>query len=383
MEKLAMLSEGVQNFLDGYDKTPVRSRRFAKDRLLHFHRLIEGVRAGRVPQWIFMKEAQTSSDFPLMFADTLDRIMLGGYSETPYTWNMIARRATPRDFRDVKRFAMDGNRGRLTRVGGANATASYPERSKSETQYSYGLSVFGAKTGYSWQSFINDDLGALDDNPMDFGVSSRRTEEYEATRLFANNTTYYSAGNANRVVTANGAATNNPALSIAGLQSAMTVLANHVDSDTEPIAIDTVVLVVPPALEITARNILNATAIEITEAGGTSNQKLIAQNWMRNRVQLAVNYYLPIVDETYGATGWYLFAAPNSSRPAMEVGFLRGNEQPQMFMKSPNAVRIGGGQVSPMDGDFDSDDLMFKVRHCWGGTMMDPKMSVFSEGDGS
>jgi len=82
--------------------------------------------------------------------------------------------------------------------------------------------------------------------------------------------------------------------------------------------------------------------------GGSTNpmlaQMLHAMNWAKNIVRLAVNYYLPIIDTTYGNTGWYLFANPESGRPAIEMGFLRGHKTPELFMKLPNAVAIGEGQ---------------------------------------
>ena len=67
-----------------------------------------------------------------------------------------------------------------------------------------------------------------------------------------------------------------------------------------------------------------------------------------------------------------------------------------MWMKSPNAMQIGegnmgpgngGGNVgysngvgNPMDGDFDTDSIMYKVRHVLGGTLLDPIMAVASSG---
>jgi hypothetical protein len=36
-----------------------------------------------------------------------------------------------------------------------------------------------------------------------------------------------------------------------------------------------------------------------------------------------------------------------------------------------------------MDGDFDTDTVEYKVRHVMGGTLMDPKAAVASNGSGS
>jgi hypothetical protein len=64
----------------------------------------------------------------------------------------------------------------------------------------------------------------------------------------------------------------------------------------------------------------------------------------------------------------------------MEIGFLTGHETPELFQKSPNAMRVGGGAVSPEDGDYDTDATEWKIRHVFGGTLMDPKSGVASPG---
>ena len=97
-----------------------------------------------------------------------------------------------------------------------------------------------------------------------------------------------------------------------------------------------------------------------------------------------MNPYIPIVaSSSNGNTSWFLFANPNNGRPALEMAFLRGHEEPEIFMKTSNAQRIGGGMTDPMDGDFDTDSLQYKVRHVLGGARLDPKMTVASSGAGS
>jgi hypothetical protein len=138
-------------------------------------------------------------------------------------------------------------------------------------------------------------------------------------------------------------------------------------------------LVVPPALAITARNILNMTELRVTQ----SNNQLITRNWVAGELaDLVVNPWLPIITTTgtVGATAWYLFADPGVGRPAVEIGFLRGNESPALFLKSPNAVRLGGGLVAAEDGSFETDGIDYKVRHVFGGTLMEPKAAVGSKG---
>jgi hypothetical protein len=170
----------------------------------------------------------------------------------------------------------------------------------------------------------------------------------------------------------------------------MTVLANQLDENGEPMMVESVTLVVPPALEVTARNILSATELRFgTVAPGATtgvNQELTAANWMRNRVNLQVNAYIPIVASGAAANRhkmWFLFANPNVGRPALLAAFLRGYDQPQILIKEPNARTPGGGRVDPMDGDFDTDSIQYRVRHIMGASRIDGKATVASKGTGA
>jgi hypothetical protein len=274
---------------------------------------------------------------------------------------------------------LDGGEAILTEV---KQQSEYPAASLTDGSYTYSVKKYGRRIPLSWETLINDDLDAFRDIPDRLGNAARRSEERFATDLYAGTTgpdgTFFSSGNKN-IVTAN------PVLSVSGLQTAYTVLGSQVDTDGAPIYIEGVTLVVPPALEVVANNIINATEILAAAGGGdgTGNDQVRAQNWMRNRVRVMVNPWLPIITTTNGNTSWYLFANPDAGRPAMEVGFLIGHEEPELFQKTPNAIRVGGGIVSPEDGDFDTDSTEWKLRHVFGGTLMDPKSAVGSNGTGS
>lgn len=350
-------------------------------RLTESVKFLDRVYRGRIPTYR-LREAMTTSDFPLLFGDILDRQTLGAYAELPQTYRNVARVGTVPDFRTVNRYAVNGAESVLAQV---HELEEYKASSVTATRYQYSVAKYGRRMPFSWETIINDDLNLLQDAPARFARAARRSEERFATGLYVSSTgpnaTFFSNVNKNIVNMANGAASNNPALSITGLQDAMVVLAKQLDTDSEPIVIEAVELVVPPSLEITARNILNA--VQLIVGADSAPQRIVTENWMRNRVRLSVNPYLSLINTTNGATAWYLFASASNGRPALEVGFLRGYEAPQLFMKSPNAVRVGAGTVDPMMGDFDNDSFDYKVRHVFGGTLIDPKMAVASNGTGA
>ena len=347
------------------------------------------MKGGRRERYI-LEEAMSTSDFPLLLGDVLDRQLLANYQAAPLTWQNYCKRSTVRDFRTVSRFSMDGSEAFLPEV---NEQEEYPASSLSENRDQFSVAKRGRRVPFSWEAMINDDLGAFNDIPQRLGRAAARSEERFVTGLFVDSTgphgSLYTSGYSNIINTGNGASATNPALSITALQDGMIVLGKMLDADSEPIVFDAVHLVVPPALEVTAKNIMNATEIRaLSSGGGVAAQTLVVVNWMKNRIQLSVNPYIPVIaSSSNGDTSWFLFGAPSGGRPALEMGFLQGHEAPEIFMKAPNATRVGGGSLNPMDGDFDTDSLEYKVRHVFGGARLvntgGAKSTVASDGSGS
>lgn len=329
-------------------------------------------------------EAMTRSDFATLFGDVVDRQLYAKYVSKRSDWRSYAHRTVVSDFKTVKRFAIDGAEGILSAVP---ERAPYPSAPLTDSSYSFTVSKFGRVIGLSWEAIVNDDMGAFRDLPERLANAAIRSEDKFVTDLYANaggpDSTFFSTGNKN-ILTAGATS----ALSLDSLQSAYTLLSEQVDTDGGPIYVDSVVLVVPPALEVAARNIINGIQINVAVGSGgastdaTRTNQLVAANWMANKTALVVNPMLPLVSTTgtFGKTAWYMFANPNMGRPALEVGFLRGRETPDIRMKSPDSVRPGGGTVDPMEGDFETDQVMWRVRHVYGGVLVDPKVAVASPG---
>src|ERR1019366_5601514 len=201
---------------------------------------------------------------------------------------------------------------------------------------------------------------------------------------------------ANQIIIANGAASNNPPLTVQALNDAMTVMLNQRDIGGDPIQIPgDLILVVGPSLYVTAQNIMHQLSVDVNQMGGTTQlsgsgatqtmfngQRIKVDNWIVQKMTVVVDPYLPIVTTTAGTklTQWYIFSDPSSQgRPAIEVGDLRGFETPQLYEKVPNTMRVGGG-VEPMLGDFRTMSTELKALMVFGGTVLDGRSAASSTG---
>lgn len=335
-------------------------------------RFIDDLITGRRPLWQF-KEAMSRSDFPLYMADSLDRKMYGSYLATEPTWKNYARAETVNDFREVKRFATSGIRGLLTEV---KELEEHKRRAQSLGEYTYTVKKYEAGFGLSFEAMVNDDLDMFARLPQDLAASAVDSEEEFVTRLFVDasgpHATHYTSGNANLL-------TGNPPLTRDNLQAAITKLMQRTDANGNPIRVSAVELVVGPGLALAASEIVNAT--EYRAVGPTGDVTIIRGNGIASNLRVNVNMWIPTVATTANAdTSWWVFADPNGPRPALVFGRLRGYEAPALYEKLPDMRRVGGGEVP---WSFNHAAAEKKVVHVYGGTFVDTKMSIASNGSNS
>jgi len=333
--------------------------------------------AENYPGVVTVRETMTTSDFPYLTGDVLDRMMIGAYQDFPSPWRTFAKvNPNLRDFRTVNRYYLDGAEGVW---GDAVAELAEPdEASVSEGRYQYTPKKYAKKMGISWEAILNDDLGAFSDLPARLGRGGARTVSKYVTGLYVDTSgphaSLYTAGNGNIV-------TSNPALSVTALGTALAQWAAFVDTDGEPIFVEEAILVVCPALKVTANNLMNQLTVDLT--ADETNRTVRVNNWIIGNLQVVVDPYIPIVaSSSNGSTSWFLFANPSMGRPALEVGFLSGFADPVLYQKASNSMRLSGG-VDQMAGDFDTMSTEYKGVIAFGGTRMDVKSTMASNGSGS
>jgi len=325
-----------------------------------------------------LREALTTSDFPLLFGDVLDRQMLAAYKATDPVWKPYTKLSTvPRIAPQVGgyRFAMRGGDEHLDIV---YEKGEYLASDRNADRYALSVDKYGRQFDISWEAIINDDLSALTDTPTRFAMAAQRTEHRVVVNMYA-----YDRVPGAAIHTVGGplyttfpAELNETAgaLTIGFLEQGLEVMAGRTDAAGEPIYCRAKFLVVPPALEMTGRQILTSTEKRYT--GGAAGTAWPTANVLpQYGLQLIVDPYLPAAATANGSaasqnTQWYLFSDPNDIR-VIEAAHLVGHERPEICMKASNKVTVGGGAISPMGGDFATDNIFYRVRLIFGATTLD------------
>lgn len=332
-----------------------------------------------------LMEAFSTSDYPLTFGWFTDRQMLARYQSTPAAWQAFLKRSTLPDFRAAAR---DRIQGLAAPMGELAPSEPYKNDAKliGDRDATLQIRKYGRAYPLMWEAQVNDVLEQLAELPGQFAQAARNTEQYQACKAYAAHPTIYSTTHTTRkgdTFSNKGTA----ALSINALKAAVTGMRKLRDEEGNPIYLGRRLrLVVPPDLEMDAAQILSAQnfMFDTNPAAGTAKQRMTTDNYLAPILDLTVDYWLPVVDLVQGSTGWYLFADP-AEFPAGEVGFLRGQDTPALFMRAPNSIRISengalGGEADPMSGSFENDEVAYKVRHCVGATLYEWRATFFSTG---
>ena len=327
-----------------------------------------------------LREALTTSDFPYLFGDVLDRQVLAAYKAVDPVWKMFTRPGkTRRIYPQIGgyRFAMTGGDQYLAEVA---EKGEYLASERNEAKYPIYVKKYGRQFDISWEAILNDDLGALLDTPRRFAMAAQRTEHRLVTATYCNDLGTHAASNLYDATTAGEINSDVLPLTIGNLEDTVEAMQAFLDSNGEPIMNRPKYLVVGPSLEFTARQILTSTqkmwlsdSDDVTPPAAYPMTNVISQYGLI----LVVDPYIPVLNTSYPGS-WYLFANP-SDIAAMECDYLDGHERPEICMKASDKVNIGGGPISSMDGDFATDNILYRVRDVFGCNKLDWRATYYQK----
>ena len=206
-----------------------------------------------------LEESITTSDFPYLFGQIIDRQLLANYTAKVADWKSYVKVTTVPDFNTVRREKLLGMDNELDLVP---EKGEYLPRKPVNCRYEYAAHKYGRQFDISWESLINDGLGAFADIPTRFATAALRTEAKFVTRLYA-----AASGDGNPALF--GASVSDCGqnitnlgqlpLTIANLETTIGLMQSQRNPDGEVISVTPRHLVVPPLLDLTAQAILKST----------------------------------------------------------------------------------------------------------------------------
>jgi len=289
-------------------------------------------------QFIGAAFTHSTSDFPLLLANTASKALLKGYLEAEETFQLWTRAGTLPDFKVGNRVDLNSFPSlRKVAEGAEYKYASIGERGEKVV-----LATYGELFSITRQAIINDDLDAFTRIPRLMGRAAIRTigdlvyAILTANPAMSDGTALFHATHGN-LLTAAGINT----ASVDAMQAAMALQ----KQGASPLNIGLKYLLVPRTLKGTA-NVVRASEYEI----GAASKNNTVPNSVKDTFEVISDARL----DANSTTAWY-GAADQNAADTIEVNYLDGNEQPYLEQKNgwtvdgtEFKVRIDAG-VTPLD----------------------------------
>jgi phage major head subunit gpT-like protein len=264
----------------------------------------------------------TTSDFPLLLGSTVNRTLRDAYTLAPQTWRPLGRQTTVPDFRSVTRAAL----GDISSLEKVSESGEYKYGTMAEDGAPLKVAKFGKIIAITWESIVNDDMGALNRVPMALGAAAAQTESDVVWALllgnpnFTDGTALFHADHGN--LAAAGGAINTTTLG-----AARAAMRKQKSKAGHFLNVGPEYLVVGPDKELEAFQF-------------TSSQYVPAKNSDINDSRNAS--LTVIVDARITGNQWYLYAAPGVV-DTFEYAYLEGEQG--VFTETREGFEVDGMEI--------------------------------------
>ena len=257
------------------------------------------------------------SDFANLLIDASNKSMLMGFKEADETYQTWTRAINISDFKT-------NNLVNLSLFGDLDVVAEHAEYKYgkfSDIKETIALRTYGKLFSISRQAIINDDLNAFTAIPNRMGRAARRMVGDEVYAVLTSNPTMVQDSTAlfhtnhGNIYTTTGAG----APSVATLDTMFTGMATRTDPSGNTLNLVPKYLIVPRALENTAR-VLAAAQYNPAGTAGT-----LPPNPFQGRIEVVADARL----DADSAAEWYMACDPNACDTVI-VGYLNGQQEPYL-----------------------------------------------------
>ena len=274
--------------------------------------------------------AQSTSDFPAILANVLNKTLRQAYEAYPQTFKPFSRQTTAKDFKPIQRTMLHD----VVALQSLNSSGEYHRAQLSDSKVTYSLATFGEIVALTRKVIINDDLQAFTRVPALLGFAAARLESDTvwavmtgtSAAIYPGDTTstnLFAAGHSNLNTSA--------ALALDKLETGREKMRLQTGPNGTYLNLVPRYLIVPAHLESTALTLIAPMNLAVTAVTAG------VPEWVRSLT--------PIVEPRLDAnlnTTWYL-AADNSSIDTLEYCYLEG--QQGVYVETRQGFEVDGLEV--------------------------------------
>lgn len=331
-----------------------------------------------------LEEAITSTDAIFNVAHVAQLNVLGDFDEEERKWSQIATTRQVSDFRPVTLYNIRPDwKGGVLGTGdprwvaprvpeGANYPYAYLEQEVNQQQG--GIEKRGFKTGFTFEAFINDSVGFLQALPNSMRDIALDTEEWEVFSALVTGVSDAQQLTGGGIPDGTATVVPNAPFSREAIIRAIIELSERTIDDRKVVVSGGYKLLIPTGMSVWVNYQLTNKVLQGIE-DGTYIFNVQGYDPLAG-LQVIESEFIP-------ANHWYLIPNQNSARrPMLELLRLVGHEQPELRVQGNTGTYVGGGAVSPFEGNFENDTADFRLRIFGKGILWTPELVVWSDGSG-
>lgn len=348
--------------------------------------LMDGTMSGSRSDKGVLEEAMVSTDAVFNLAHVAQVQLLQDFAEAENSWAELATTRTVSDFRPVTLYTMrpDWKEGGVLGDGAPvhvapriPEAANYPYAYLTEeaAQQVGGIVKRGFKTGFTFEAFINDSVGFIQALPTAMLQIAQDTDVWEVHNALITGVGASQQLDGGDIPDGTATVAPNAKLSREALIRAIIELTNREIDGRKVQVSNGFKLLIPSGQRVWVEFMLNNVTLQGFDAGSFN---------------FTVNGYDPLAgiqiveSEFVDANAWYLIPNANAARkPVLELLRLVGHETPELRVQGNTGDYVGGGAVSPFEGNFDNDTADFRLRMFTRGILWTPDLIVWSNGSGT
>jgi hypothetical protein len=309
-----------------------------------------------------LTESIVTTDWGQVFGDSITRKLVRDYNQSSQfdAWrSIVSEISSPKDFRTQRRVRIGGY-GVLPAV--SQGAAYQPLTSPGDEEATFTPSKRGGTEDLTWEDVLNDDIGAIRRIPMALARAAKITlYRFVMNDLIIANPTVYDG---DTLFHANHSNTFTNTLITAGnlliAENAMLAQAAYGEATNNLGLTPRYFLTVRARRDDAWKLLTGDTAVISGEDATTPNMfKGKYKSWQGN----AEPFHVANFDTS---TTRYILIADPQEIPTIEVGFLGGQQEPELFVQDDE--RNGSR--------FSADKITYKIRHVYSGTVLDYRAFV-------
>lgn len=296
-------------------------------------------------------EAFSTSDFPVLLGAAFEKQAMEAQKNAVSEIEPIAYTTSLPDFRPKKLVDLFGK----TYFDDVAEGEEYKGDTLAETSVEVKTGKTGRNYGLTFEAMVSRDFSELANFPLLLGNGAVNTENRKIYEQMI--------GDAGPLADFFGTV-DTAALTAENLQLAIEGLATKTNHRDELVDISSLVLIVAPALQFRAQQILNAQEVEIQTTNGNRVQKTRVPNPFRGLITLQISREWGTRNKSASAgSAWALVPHRSTDNPAVVKTTLLGHESLDIRVKRDQGERVGGGAIPVNEGSFNDDTIWFRGRH--------------------